>query len=57
MRYECPNCHAWVKDKFIFGLLHFCPNSPRLQEQHQQAMQTQLDNLNKKQDEFMKGGE
>lgn len=20
----CPYCQDWIKDKFIFGLLHFC---------------------------------
>lgn len=24
MRYVCPDCRSLVKDKFIFGLLHFC---------------------------------
>ena len=24
MRYECQDCGKWVKDKFIFGLAHFC---------------------------------
>jgi hypothetical protein len=42
MRYTCPQCGAWVKDKFIFGLLHFCIPQPddtivRYQQQGQQA--------------------
>lgn len=28
MRYQCPDCRAWVKDKFILGLLHVCSASP-----------------------------
>ena len=24
MRYICPECGKLVKDKFVFGLLHFC---------------------------------
>lgn len=24
MRYTCPDCGKWVKDKFFFGLLHVC---------------------------------
>lgn len=24
MRYKCERCEEWIKDKFIFGLLHLC---------------------------------
>lgn len=24
MRYKCYRCEKWIKDKFIFGLLHLC---------------------------------
>ena len=24
MRYKCNICEQWIKDKFIFGLYHFC---------------------------------
>jgi hypothetical protein len=24
MRYNCEKCGKWVKDKFIFGTLHYC---------------------------------
>ena len=26
MRYICPECGKFVKDKFILGLLHICEN-------------------------------
>ena len=28
MRYLCRDCGSLVKDKFIFGLLHFCSSFP-----------------------------
>lgn len=28
MRYVCKDCGRFVKDKFIFGLLHFCEPGP-----------------------------
>lgn len=24
MRYKCPTCGKFIKDKFVFGLLHVC---------------------------------
>ena len=24
MRYQCNRCDKWVKDRFIFGLVHIC---------------------------------
>ena len=31
MRYVCKDCGSWVKDKFFFGLLHFCSGMPQFQ--------------------------
>lgn len=24
MRYQCPKCQNWVKDKSFFGMIHLC---------------------------------
>lgn len=32
MRYKCNRCDEWVKDKFIFGVLHFCLTDEEYQQ-------------------------
>ena len=34
MRYTCPDCGRWVKDKFFWGTLHIC-----LSPEERQALQ------------------
>lgn len=36
MRYTCKICGSWVKDKFIFGTLHFCLSPEVIQFKIQQ---------------------
>jgi len=41
MRYTCPNCKRWIKDKFLFGLLHVCEPQPKTQAYQNQILQAQ----------------
>lgn len=61
MRYKCNICDQWIKDKFIFGLVHFClteeeyqqkiNNKILLRNQQERANQTLGTGLN---DDFIK---
>lgn len=60
MRYQCQACGQWVKDKFIFGLLHFCPAQAQEEEaelarQRQEwAMKNQKETFQKERDKMLK---
>lgn len=42
MRYHCKDCGKWVKDKFIFGLLHLCADQSAMPQRGTQAFNNEV---------------